>query len=599
MDFEDLEPREIELAAVDPQQTPTKVGGFSWTAFGGGLAALVWLAGAIGAPVSLYGVEGLATLNPALQAGLVALAFGPAVLFWLSASAVGEAVKARRMAAEISRLARDAVITPTFEGETQAQRLTQTVKTEIESLNDAVNSALNRLTELESAAQRNAVMFSQALAETRESAADLVGDLAREREAFLALSDELKGQTHDFANSVGRQVRLMREASKLVKTEMSSAEDALENHLHAFQASAQVMAQRTAAFHEAAEEAHAASHNLDATMGGVLDGLSEATKLTDAARRAAEDATVAANTTANAVRETTQHAVFEAKRAAQFIRAETVALQDAAVTTLAKLREAAIEARAASEDAQAAADRHAASIEKRLGALAMTATHKKAAPAAERVVERTIERTMERPLERTIERTMERPIERVANEAFSDATLYAAAEAAQSRRAERVVERQVERKAAGSRFAGFKGFASWSNFGPADDEQSFEAANADDNMDAFALADFGTPAADPDAALKSEAIELVCAAGVSLDATLDAQALEAIAHRSRLGATARRRAVAEAAPVAVSRIARYVKRNDDAKVVANDFRARPDLTKTEGKGSDLVRAYLLIDAALA
>lgn len=595
MDFEEMEPREIELAAVDPQQAPAKVGGFSWTAFGGGLAALVWLAGAIGAPVSLYGVEGLATLNPALQAGLVALAFGPAVLFWLSASAVGEAVKARRMAAEISRLAQDGAIAPSMEAETHATRLTQTVKTEIESLNDAVNSALNRLTELESAAQRNAVMFSQALAETRESAADLVGDLAREREAFLALSDELKGQTHDFANSVGRQVRLMREASKLVKTEMSSAEDALENHLHAFQASAQVMAQRTAAFHEAAEEAHAASHNLDATMGGVLDGLSEATKLTDAARRAAEDATVAANTTANAVRETTQHAVFEAKRAAQFIRAETVALQDAAVTTLAKLREAAVEARAASEDAQAAADRHAASIEKRLGALAMTATHKKAAPVAERVVERTIERQIERPMERPVER----PIERVANEAFSDATLYAAAEAAQSRRAERVVERQVERKAAGSRFSGFKGFTSWSNFGPQEDEPSFEAANADDNMDAFALADFGTPAADPDAALKSEAIELVCAAGVSLDATLDAQALEAIAHRSRLGATARRRAVAEAAPVAVSRIARYVKRNDDAKVVANDFRARPDLTKTEGKGSDLVRAYLLIDAALA
>ena len=63
---------------------------------------------------------------------------------------------------------------------------------------------------------------------------------------------------------------------------------------------------------------------------------------------------------------------------------------------------------------------------------------------------------------------------------------------------------------------------------------------------------------------------------------------------------ARRRAVADAAPAAVGRIARYVKRNADAHMVAAEFRARPDLAKSDrkGEGKDLVRAYLLIDAAL-
>jgi hypothetical protein len=59
--------------------------------------------------------------------------------------------------------------------------------------------------------------------------------------------------------------------------------------------------------------------------------------------------------------------------------------------------------------------------------------------------------------------------------------------------------------------------------------------------------------------------------------------------------------VSELAPAAVSRVARHVQRNEHALELATQFRSRPDLAKSEkkGEGSDLVRAYLLIDAALA
>jgi hypothetical protein len=77
--------------------------------------------------------------------------------------------------------------------------------------------------------------------------------------------------------------------------------------------------------------------------------------------------------------------------------------------------------------------------------------------------------------------------------------------------------------------------------------------------------------------------------------------LERIARCSRDGATARRRAVIDAAPGAVTRISRHIRRNADAQELATKFRSRPDLAKSErkGEGSELVRAYLLIDAALA
>ena len=57
----------------------------------------------------------------------------------------------------------------------------------------------------------------------------------------------------------------------------------------------------------------------------------------------------------------------------------------------------------------------------------------------------------------------------------------------------------------------------------------------------------------------------------------------------------------DAAPGAVTRIVRHMKRNADAHDTAITFRSRPDLAKSDKKseGSDLVRAYLLIDAALA
>jgi hypothetical protein len=333
------------------------------------------------------------------------------------------------------------------------------------------------------------------------------------------------------------------------------------------------MGERTAAFHHVADSAAAATASLNGTMGEMLTGLSEATRLTETAKKSTEAAVLAANETASAVRETTRSAVFEAKRAAQLIRAEAQAMQEAANDTMARLQDAAAAARAASEESQAAADRHASKIEQRLGSLASAAGAKKVVKQVERVVERKPEPVM----------------------AEEVTTLHAAANAAVSRGASRgrVEVEHHPRKV-------FKGFGSWGNFMPQHRDE--DPAPVAANEDAFALADFGSSqAADPDAVIKSGAIDLVTNAGVDLDDVLAASDLERIARCSREGATARRRAVIDAAPGAVTRIVRHVKRNTDAQDVAKQFRSRPDLAKSENKseGSELVRAYLLIDAALA
>jgi hypothetical protein len=581
--LEDFEPsaQDVEEPTLIEPKAPAKIKtGFSWAGVAGGLAALVWIGGAIGGPLSYFGVEAVMAMDPAMQAGLIALAFGPALLFWVSASAAGEALKARRLSMELTRLAQQSRF-PNDTGELEAQRIANTVKNEIESLNDAVTTALDRLAELETAAQRNAALFADAINSSRDNATQMTYALKVERDAIVDLNADLKDQTEVVANTVGRQVRLMREASKIVKTEAAAAEAALQSHLTSFAASADEMGQRTAEFHQVADSASAATASLNGAMTEMLDGLAEATRLTETAKRSTAEAVLAANETASAVRETTRTAVQEAKRAAQLIRAETVALQDAAAETLAKLQEAANAARAASEESQAAADYHAASIEKRLGALASTAGAKKAA-----VAQRAEPRVEKKP------ESVKAP---VMAEAVEEVTsLHAAASAAVARGGSRarVVETvEVQPKRI------FKGFGSWGNFMPQREDVAPTPAN-----ESFALADFGSvEPKDADAALKAAAIDLVTNAGVDLADVLYAGDLERIARCSRDGATARRRAVVDAAPGAVTRITRHLRRNADAQELATKFRSRPDLAKSEnkGEGSELVRAYLLIDAALA
>lgn len=592
--FRDFESFADEPATIEPRE-PIKVKtGFSWAGFLGGLAALLWIGAAIGGPLSYYGVDAVMTMDPAMQAGLIALAFGPALLFWVAASAAGEALKARKLAVELTRIAHDAR-TPSAAAEEGAQRLTNIVKHEIENLNDAVASALDRLAELERSTQRNAALFHDAVTSSRENVETMAYALQQERNAIIELNGDLKGQTEGMANSIGRQIRLMREASKLVKTEIVGAEDALQSYLNSFSASASTLGDRTAQMHRAADNAAAASNSLNGSMSQMLEGLAEATRLTETAKRASAEAVLAANETATAVRETTRSAVFEAKRAAQLIRAENQAMQDAAAETLAKLAEAAESARAASNESQAAAERYTAKIEQRLTSLAATAGAKRSptAPAPTPRVERTIEREIERPVERSLARTLDR----VAAEEPEFSTLHAAANAAVTRSSRPRVEPREEQPTQPRRV--FKGFGGWGNFMPPR-EDAPRAAN--EERDAFDLADFGTLSANnPDVSLKHSALDLVAEAGVDLDNVLDPRDLDMIAQRSRDGASARRRAVENVAPVAVSRIARQLQRDIDARALAAEFRARPDLAKSDnkGEGSDLVRAYLLIDAALA
>lgn len=522
---------EIErLSEAQPKPIETAGAGF-W----GSAAALAWIGVALGAPAAVLGFDALQYQHPAVLVGIVAVAIAPAVLILFAAAAAREAHRVRRETLDLARL-----LSPT-DVEGRARTVGESVRAEIGALQVVVETALDRFAELEAAAARNAIVFNEAVGNARDGAGILSQTLQNERVAFEDLTTELRTQSDTLGENVGRQIRLMREASRLVRQEYVAADETLQGHLASFAATASLMAERTEAIDGAATATHMAAQRLDGTIVSALEALTQATALTDTARQSAENATQAANATASAVRETTQRAVADARRVAHMIRSETQAMEDTASATLAKLKDAADEARRASEEAQAAADRHAASIQKRLSAMAGAAQVVHRQPV---VAEPAVE---QEPL--------------VADRVYASA----------GGRSHRVVTEAP-------RFA--------PDYAP--EWTPPPSANDTGPADRFNLV-ARSPA---DAALA-----MLTQVGVHVSDVFATADLDFIASRARQGGSARRQAVAAAAPEAVARLQRLFAHNDDARSDAAAFRAKPDLA-TQSGGKQVLIAYLLVDAAL-
>ncbi len=524
--------------------------GFAW--------AFAWMGVAVGAPVAFIGPYAIQNQHPAVLAAIAAIAIAPALLILYAANAAREARHAHEQTRRLVALAEQA-LSPTEEAETRARTLGRTVRAEIGALQSVVDVALDRFAELEAAASRNALVFDEAVTNARDGAGALTETLRNERAAFEGLTTEMRAQTEVMGENVSRQVRLMRETSRIVRQEFASADETLQNHLASFASSAAQMAERTHAIDAAAAATQAATQRLDSTVLTALEALSQATALTDTARQSADAATQAASATAGAIRDTTRRAVSDARRVAQMIRQETQAMEESAVCTLSKLKEAADEARQASQEAQAAADRHADAIQRRLTASAVQfaqASAHKPLVAETRVAEQATEDRM-------------RVGERVTRSTFAQSAPITKSFAAPA-------------DAPSSRFT--------------NDWKAAPAAN--DFGSSGAGERFGFVAQRPTPKTPAEnALALLVDAGVNATTLFSTPDLDFIANRARQGGPARRQAVAAAAPEAVANLRDMFDHSEMAHAQATAFRAKPELA-TQAGGKSLLVAYLLIDAAL-
>lgn len=535
-----------------------------------------WIVGSGLIAFALLGPQQIMALTPIQIAALAAAALLPALLAWFAGAAAREAARAR---AEAQRLAdaADRLLNPQQSAEDAGRKLAMSVRSEINALDHALETTLQRLRDVEGVITRQAETVDMMAGAAKESAGAMITGMEREREELLKISRDLNNQAQSIGSSISRHTQSISEAARQAEAEVRAADQALDHRLTSFGAAAALITDRTQALSGAAQTSADSALRLEQALSNALDVLAKATHLTDAARQSAEAATLAANSTAGAVRDTTSRAIDDAKRAADLIRGEAAHVEREAAIALERLRDAAEAARAAAIGARSAVEDEE--------------------PPARRPRQRSSAPTMDTswrndpdPLEAAPPPRLRRETEPARDESLFGDPPPPRADRPAIQGSEwtwrDLLSSVDEDDAAQPKTAPSKGPA---RRAPADDAVTRLTHQISDPR--------GPTTALPVA-------DMVADAGMRLDEVFSASGLERIAQRARSGTQARRRAVKDAAPEAVQRMAEHLLRDGAANQEAMRFLrnegARIAELLSRGRASmnaEATRAFLLIDSA--
>ena len=528
------------------------------------VVAALWILGSLAGAVVLIGPEKIGSLTIPEFGAVGAVAILPALMAVFSGLAARDSARARAEARRLADAA-DRLMNPERSAESAARQLAETVRGEINQLDQALLQTLKRLQDVEGQISRQAKAVDDMTDQAKAGANQMIVGMEREREELMRISRDLTSQAQNIGDSIGKHTSSISEAARVAEAEVRAADQALDHRLTSFGAAAALISDRTNGLSSAAQASADSALRLEHALSNALDVLAKATSLTDAARQSAEAATHAANSTAGAVRDTTHRAIDDAKRAAELIRGEAVNVEREAAIALERLRDAANAARVAARGARdAVAD-------------------DEAAPG----YDRSWRDEAADPLELPPARNRNDPPPPM----FGDVP----AEPPQQR----------QRPSAPAADKPVPGDWTWRDL----------LSNVDGpEQGAPPAAPRREPAADPVAHLRRQIaeprtvalpiVETIEHAGLRLDDVFSPSALERIAQRARSGTQSRRRAVRDAAPEAARRMGEFLHRDANANQEAMLFLRNDGARIAEqiGRGraqmnAEATRAFLLIDAA--
>lgn len=545
---------------------------------------VLWVLGSLAAAFAILG-DRIFALSAVETGALAAAVVLPALMAIFSGVAARDSARARTEARRLIE-ATERLLDPERSAEEGARKLAVTVRSEINTLDKALEQTLSRLQEVEAQIARQARAVDEMSDQAKIGASQMITGMEREREELLKISRDLTGQAQHIGDSISKHTSSISEAARLAEAEVRAADQALDHRLTSFGAAAALINDRTHGLSSAAQASADSALRLEQALSTALDVLSKATNLTDAARQSAEAASLAANSTAGAVRETTHRAIDDAKRAADLIRGEAVNVEREAAVALERLRDAAEAAREAAMGARDAAEDAAPPRTRSRG------------PAPRDEAYDNSWRDEPDPLEQAPPPARQRrPAAR--DEGFGERERpqrpAAATPPARNLRNERA------ERGAGNDWT-------WREL-----LSSVEDGGAPPPP---AAAPVRREAEDPVAHLRRRIseprpmtpglpiVETITHAGLDLDNVFSPSGLERIAQRARSGTQARRRAVFDAAPDASRRLADHLAHdpvaNQEAMTFLRNEGARIAELIARGRASmnaEATRAFLLIDAA--
>lgn len=521
------------------------------------IVGLVWIAGGLAAAVALMGGERLMAMTAVEMGALGAALVLPAMMAWFSGLAARDSARARAEARRLADAA-DRLMNPERSAEDAARQLAMSVRGEITTLDRALETTLARLKEVEGQIARQAHAVDSMSDKAKAGANQLISGMERERNELLRISDDLTRQAQTIGDGIARHTGAIAEAALQAEAEVRAADQALDHRLTSFGAAAALITDRTQHLSGAAQASADSALRLETALSNALDILAKATNLTDAARQSADAATLAANSTAGAVRDTTMRAIEDAKRAADLIRNESAHVEREASVALERLKDAADAARAAAVGARHAIEDQA-------------------------------------PAPRTRPRVQMREEPQAPGYDTSWRDEPDALEGPPRGRAQTPRERAPEPP---------QGDWTWrqllSNVDDAEPARQTPRREAADDP----VAHLRRQISEPRSAPRLPIAEMIEQSGMRLDEVFSPSALERIAQRARSGTQARRRAVYDAAPEATRRLADHLAQNQLANQEAMQFLRHEGgrIAELMGRGrasmsAEATRAFLLIDAA--
>lgn len=557
-------------------------------AFMGALAMFVgfaWIIASALVAYTLIGTDGFAALNIAQIAAIVAGILLPALMAFFAGSAAREGARARLEAQRLADAA-DRLLRPDQAADEAARKLAMSVRSEISTLDHALEQTLSRLREVEGVIARQAQAVDEMSGVAREGAGAMISGMEREREELMKISRELNSQAQNIGGSISRHTQAISDAARMAEAEVRAADQALDHRLTSFGAAAALITDRTQALSGAAQTSADSALRLESALSNALDVLAKATSLTDAARQSAEAASIAASSTSSALRDGTSRAIEDAKRAADVIRGEAAGVEREAAIALERLRDAAEAARAAAIGA-----RHA--VEDEYSEPAPQPARQRRAPP-QRAPEAPPRQEWRREEEPDPLEAAPPPRYRAEPQPQPEALFGEAAPV------------HNERTPPGENWT-------WRDLLSSIDE---DAAPSRSPNNGGGNSGRGAPREDAVTRLTHQlseprtlspnlpATELIERSGIHIDEVFSASGLERVAQRARSGTQARRRSVKDAAPDAVRHLANFLARDPQANQEAMQFLRNDGARIAEllargraAMGAEATRAFLLIDSA--
>ncbi|MEQ1489266.1 MAG: hypothetical protein ABL932_01835, partial [Terricaulis sp.] len=315
------------------------------------IVAGLWVLGSLAGAIVLIGPEKIGSLTIPEFGAVGAVTVLPALMAVFSGLAARDSARARSEARRLADAA-DRLMNPERSAENAARQLAESVRGEINQLDQALLQTLKRLQDVEGQISRQAKAVDDMSDQAKAGANQMIVGMEREREELMRISRDLTSQAQNIGDSIGKHTSSISEAARVAEAEVRAADQALDHRLTSFGAAAALISDRTNGLSSAAQASADSALRLEHALSNALEVLAKATSLTDAARQSAEAATYAANSTAGAVRDTTHRAIDDAKRAAELIRGEAVNVEREAAIALERLRDAANAARVAARGAR-------------------------------------------------------------------------------------------------------------------------------------------------------------------------------------------------------------------------------------------------------